>query len=215
MGQPVLRPTAESSLDVGNDPGISASEDLPADILSGRFVIRRGAPALEPNESEHMERDQLLDTLNVWPSVQDASREPLSPVVPIPHPRLSPYRLELLQQWRGVVTGIQESDFEARIADLSDPSKPDEIAVFSKEEVADSDLPLLMEGSVFYWSIGYRTATAGKQRVSEIVFLRIPGWSARQEETVTKAAADLRAAFSQAEVPDVVSSEGIPSGGNP
>lgn len=112
-----------------------------------------------------------------------------------PGPTPSPYRFELLQQWEGTVTDVGEEEFEARLTDLTDPRRPDESAVFGKEEVSDGDLSLLTKGAVFRWSVGYKTRRGQKERVSNISFLRLPAWSAKSVAAVEQAASLLESAF--------------------
>lgn len=82
-----------------------------------------------------------------------------------------------IQEWEGYVTGIEEDTFEAELVDLTDKEQTaQEKAVFDKAEIS-SGLDLLDKGAVFRWSIGYETRPGGmRQRVSRIVFRRMPAW---------------------------------------
>lgn len=84
-----------------------------------------------------------------------------------------------LQEWEGYVTKIKEDTFEAELVDLTSIDKPyQERAIIEKKELSLDSLELLKDGAVFRWSIGYEILSGGtKQRVSRIVFRRIPAWS--------------------------------------
>lgn len=89
-------------------------------------------------------------------------------------------RLEVLQTWEGVVTDIdqQEGVFVARLYDLSGPSSSVKEAELYIEDVSQNDCDLLKVGGIFRWLIGYRRHSSGqKERVSAIVFRRIPAWT--------------------------------------
>lgn len=109
-------------------------------------------------------------------SVQDR----IVPPVVMPAPKLALERFNALQQWEGVVIEVTESSFTARLKD-STHKTPAEEAEFELEDVPASDLPLVLEGAVFYWSIGYYD-TAGGQRLrsSSFRFRRLPVWSDRE-----------------------------------
>jgi hypothetical protein len=54
----------------------------------------------------------------------------------------------------------------------------EEEAEIPLEEVSRVDLPFVKDGSVFYWSIGYRDSENGQRaRESIIVFRRLPVWT--------------------------------------
>lgn len=102
-------------------------------------------------------------------------------------------RFQTLQRWEGVVLNVLTDTFNARLVDRTDPDRVDEEAEFFVADVAEADLPLLEEGAVFYWSIGYRNALDGqRQRVSEIRFRRLPAWSKKDIETAKQAAQRLK-----------------------
>lgn len=89
-----------------------------------------------------------------------------------------PRRIEVLQQWEGVITSVEPSSVWADLHDLTDPSNPTEIAEIPMKEFAVGDRPLIEPGSVFYWSIGHETTIGGQiLRVSEIRVRRTPVWS--------------------------------------
>ena len=89
-----------------------------------------------------------------------------------------------LQEWEGYVTQIGDEEFQARVIDLTagdDIAK--EEASFLIEDLTEDDRKLLVIGGVFRWILGYQRFGKGpKQRVSQIVFRRIPAWTRRDEQ---------------------------------
>lgn len=84
----------------------------------------------------------------------------------------------------------------ATIMDLTDKSRAAEIVTLPQEEFSESDLPVLVPGAVFYWSIGYEYVTGGtKRRVSEIRVQRMPEWSELAIESIKKAGLELYRQF--------------------
>lgn len=121
-------------------------------------------------------------------------------VLLMPPPRRAPYQFILLQQWEGTVTNIGETEFTAELRDITDPTRPREEAVFDIEEISPGDFPLFVLGSVFRWSIGYRTSIEGqRERVSHFRFVRIPGWRKAAIADMERRAAALRESFPTSE----------------
>jgi hypothetical protein len=88
-------------------------------------------------------------------------------------------RLQVLQSWEGVVTLIdpERREFTARLYDLTDSAADESEAVFDLNDVSTNDGDLVKIGAVFRWMIGYRRHNYGQQeRVSAIVFRRLPAW---------------------------------------
>ena len=131
------------------------------------------------------------------------AEEHSSRVLLMPPPRKAPYRFILLQQWEGTVTDIRETEFTAELRDATDPTSPREEAVFDIEEISPGDLSLFVLGSVFRWSIGYRTSIEGqRERVSHFRFVRIPGWRKSAIADMEDQAAALRRSFPISEQPE-------------
>ena len=84
--------------------------------------------------------------------------------------------LHALQEWEGYVIEIGETEFVARLTDLTANAKvEDEEAVIPLEEISDDDAAKLRLGGIFRWVIGYeRSGTGTKKRVSQIVFRDLP-----------------------------------------
>lgn len=77
-------------------------------------------------------------------------------------PRFPSDHIKLLQQWECVVSRVQDDCVECELHDLTDESKPVEVAEVYLEQFNHYDRPLLCEGAVFYWSIGYKTKKTGQ-----------------------------------------------------
>ena len=121
---------------------------------------------------------------------------PLRYVLPVPPVRPAPYTFRLLQQWEGTVTEVADGEFSAELRDLTDPANYREEATFDLDEVSPDDQSLLALGAVFRWSIGYKTSNAGqRERVSQLRFVRIPGWRKSAVEEIERRATQLQERF--------------------
>ena len=89
--------------------------------------------------------------------------------LPMLHPAAT---FHALQEWEGYVLEIGETDFVARLVDLTAGSvQEEEEAVIPLGELSDEDAAKMRPGSIFRWVIGYeRTVAGSKRRVSQIVF---------------------------------------------
>ncbi|MFG0334252.1 MAG: hypothetical protein ACF8TS_12880 [Maioricimonas sp. JB049] len=89
----------------------------------------------------------------------------------------------MLQQWEGVVDELTCDSFFAQLHDLGSEPSGVEIVEIPLVEVPPDDRPLVVEGALFYLSIGYETSVGGQlRRVSEIRFRRTPRWTKRALE---------------------------------
>lgn len=81
-----------------------------------------------------------------------------------------------IQEWEGYVIEIGETDFVARLVDLTvGATYEEEEALIPLVEVSDDDSADMQVGSIFRWVIGYeRSASGTKKRVSQIVFRDLP-----------------------------------------
>ena len=81
-----------------------------------------------------------------------------------------------IQEWEGYVIEIGETDFVARLVDLTvGATYEEEEALIPLVEVSDDDSAGMQVGSIFRWVIGYERSAAGtKKRVSQIVFRDLP-----------------------------------------
>lgn len=102
------------------------------------------------------------------------------------------------QEWEGVVSSIDHDKFTARLTDVTGlPTTPQEEADFPLELVSEDDRDLLAPGAIFRWSIGYQRLPSGtKQLISQIVFRRLPQWTARDIARADEILATLAAHFS-------------------
>lgn len=115
-----------------------------------------------------------------------------SPLIRLPPGSLPLESVRVLQQWEGVVTEVADDSFFADLQDLNDSAEPIEVVELPFEEVPKDDWPLLQEGAVFYWSIGYETTAGGTlRRMSEIRLRRTPRWTKRAHRQAEQRAEEL------------------------
>ena len=87
-------------------------------------------------------------------------------------------RLEVLQKFEGTVIDVSEDKYKVEVRDLTSDEFILEEGYLHREEISPSDLPLVKQGAIFYWIIGYRTTSSGQRtRVSWIRFQRLPVWT--------------------------------------
>jgi hypothetical protein len=99
------------------------------------------------------------------------------PVLWLPTKNKRRNQFKCLQKWRGVVLEVLQDSFMAKLEDYNEVT-PDEVAEILRSEISDEDLPLIQNGSVFYWSIGYHVNSSGqRKRASIIRFRRLPVWT--------------------------------------
>lgn len=84
-----------------------------------------------------------------------------------------------IQKWEGYVLSVKDSSFIARLIDLKN-NQIDEEAEFLLSEVSEDDKKLMVNGAVFYWSVGYYNISGQKMRSSVIRFRRLPQWNNRE-----------------------------------
>lgn len=98
-------------------------------------------------------------------------------------PRITPQEnfFAALQEWEGYVVEIGNDSFTARLRDVTAGGMhEEEEAEFPLDDISESDRDLLKPGAIFRWAIGYlRTRGGTKRRISQIVFRRLPQWTAR------------------------------------
>jgi hypothetical protein len=92
----------------------------------------------------------------------------------VPTDQRSPEAVRVLQLWEGTVSGVSGDDVTALLRDWTNPDLPDEEATVSIEEFSPAEQPLVAPGTVFYWSIGYRTRSGTRERVSSFQLRRLP-----------------------------------------
>jgi len=104
-------------------------------------------------------------------------------------------KFTVLQEWEGVVADLTEGGFTATLIDQTVNRSQDEVAEFPLSEVSDDDSDLVVVGALFRWTIGFVHDGGSKQRVSQLVFRRLPQWTKRDMERADARAAELLAAF--------------------
>ena len=84
-----------------------------------------------------------------------------------------------LQEWEGYVVSINETEFTARLVDLTDRRAfEEEEAEIPLEDISESDAARMKVGNIFRWVVGYKHWAMGqKERVSSIVFRDVPAVS--------------------------------------
>lgn len=89
---------------------------------------------------------------------------------------------EPIQEWEGYVVSLGGGGFLARLLDrTAELLVETEEAEFSFEDVSEDDLSLIEPGAVFRWSVGYEKKVTGvRQKISSIVFRRLPIWTAKE-----------------------------------
>jgi len=110
---------------------------------------------------------------------------------------LPPLKVKVLQRWIGRVESVRGDRFVAITTDATNPRNPAEEVEFDLAEVSEGDHPLVAEGAMFYWSIGYRDSPGGqRERTSSLRFVRSPRLSEAATNRIFEQA-DRMAAFLQ------------------
>lgn len=99
------------------------------------------------------------------------------------------------QEWLGRVEAIEKDGFRAVLSDLMRITD-DEEAFLSWYLVQPDDEPLVKEGALFYWVIGYRLEGNTRRGESRVLFKRSIGWSTTERDEAEAEAERLWRAFS-------------------
>jgi hypothetical protein len=146
--------------------------------LPDALMPRPGKPATLPDAGGPTTA-QLPGSSNQTASRADGSNQlRIPPFISLAASPNAPRRIDVLQQWEGVVSSIEGDTFWAEMSDLTDPDRPQEIIELPLTEISPSDMELFVAGAVFYWTIGYEQSATGQiRRVSELRAKRSPRWS--------------------------------------
>ena len=125
---------------------------------------------------------------------------PKKALVSPPRMRFGKRRFTSLYEWEGVVQSVGDRWFSARLTPLEKrhlKSGRSEFTEFDFADLADeSDIDLVREGSVFYWTIGRSRNEAGTIANQSLVrFRRVPALTRYQKQQARKEARDLMEAF--------------------
>lgn len=85
-------------------------------------------------------------------------------------------KFHTLQEWEGYILDVSETEFTARLLDLTaDANEEDEEVTVPLSEISETDHKHLYSGSIFRWVIGHEYSERGTlRRVSEIIFRDLP-----------------------------------------
>ncbi len=106
--------------------------------------------------------------------------------------------MEIQQEWEGDVTEIGDTEFSARLTDLTAGMK------YAKEEahiplgkLSENEEAKMQVGSIFRWTIGYECIAGSKKWMSRIVFRDLPVVTKNDLREGSKWAHKITAAFEQ------------------
>ncbi|MEH3105493.1 MAG: hypothetical protein PGN12_16530 [Sphingomonas phyllosphaerae] len=81
------------------------------------------------------------------------------------------HSMNTLQEWEGLIIDVRGDGFSARLKDLTDRNRREELAEFDFDAVDKVDLVRVREGAVFHLIVGY-TRRSGARRLETIVYFR-------------------------------------------
>ena len=154
-----------------------------------------------PTTSVH-DHDQNMEE-ETLPAFADHEQDSdvLSRIVKLPQPPVSPsppVTLHALQEWEGYVTEINDTEFTARLTDLTaGATYAGEEADIPLDEISEADAAKMQVGSIFRWVIGYERTAGTKKRVSHIVFRDLPAITKTDLQDGEEWARKIMAAFKQ------------------
>jgi hypothetical protein len=120
--------------------------------------------------------------------------KPSEQVLRVPSINQQSAKFQKMQEYEGEILSITGPDFVARLIDLTDLGAQRLEATFSIDEVSPSDMPLMREGAVFYWVIGFRDYPNGQRKTEQFIrFRRMPIWSKRDIKRLDKQVDELKA----------------------
>jgi hypothetical protein len=175
------------------------SEQLTGIRAQRRTVLVHSAKCFSTPGDQEVENLRTLRSQQFPPSGIPALLVPEVKV--IPEAMKSPERFRLLQKLEAVVVERLDNSFIARFQDHSRGGVEEE-AEIPLDEISEDDLPLVQEGAVFYWSIGYERKAFGQlTRVSLIRFRRLPSLTQEDVDAARIRASFLSASLTRASEP--------------
>ncbi|MYK39204.1 MAG: hypothetical protein F4049_03185 [Gemmatimonadetes bacterium] len=163
------------------------------------LVLEQGTDSPTTSVHDH-DQDMEKETLPAFADHEQDS-DVLSRVVKLPQPPVSPSppeTLHALQEWEGYVTEINDTEFTARLIDLTAKATyAGEEANIPLDEILEDDAAKLQVGSIFRWVIGYERTAGAKKRVSYIVFRDLPAITKTDLRDGEEWAHKIMAAFEQ------------------
>jgi len=146
-------------------------DDLAGDLINEALAVLPSLP-----ESRRIPAEK--DTGEPTTELPDDLRKSLRPLVRLSPPSSAPRNFDVRQRWEGLIVHLTENSLWAELSDLTKPNQPVETVEIPLDEISPGDRPILAEGAVFYWHIGFETKPGGQiNRVSEIRMRRTPAWS--------------------------------------
>ena len=161
-------------------------------------------PGLEQGEgcptTRVRDQDMKKGTLPVF-AAPEQDDNAISRIIKFPQPsayRPKPATLHALQEWEGYVTEINDTEFTARLTDLTaGATYPGEEAIIPIDEISEADAAKMQVGSIFRWVIGYERTAGTKKSVSCIVFRDLPAITETDLRRGKEWARRIMAAFDQ------------------
>ena len=161
-----------SSADMGNS--LEDQVQSANDVVNLASPVRANAAPVATGAAESKTNATTLPEFTDQEGVATDLSHIVSPSSPVGGQPQS--TLHALQEWEGYVVAITDTEFLARLADLTaGSSHEEEEADIPLDEISDYDAARIRVGSIFRWVIGYERSTTGtKRRVSQIVFRDLP-----------------------------------------
>ena len=107
----------------------------------------------------------------------DSSEQPedIQPAIVFPGEPPAPVTFQALQEWEGYVTEIKDTEFTARLTDLTaGATYAGEEADIPLDKIPEEEAKKIQVGSIFRWVIGYQRRAGSEERLSRIVFRDLP-----------------------------------------
>jgi hypothetical protein len=163
----------------GGDLLASGNPDCPSVV--NRSLGSRGE---ECSEGKTVKTNSQTDTGGEW---QRPTRR-----VPMLRSKmaLSQDSFALLEKWDGIVIGVDEDTFAARLYRAGEAGRTMQ-AVFSKSELSSEERGQIADGAAFVWTIGYRNIGSTRHRDSVIYFRRLPTWEDQEVDSGKRRGAEL------------------------